>query len=148
MYHKGDEKCSRGTSWKHQRWFFMTCTLHYISHPIFDSHLNSIFHYVFPFHPVCMIVWTWYVEVLYLLCEHSSLTHTEEFIIMTPDPLAWIIVALSSIICSDNSSDLTTQAPNVTSGYAVTSENRTGHFGCSPSPCHPEAVCVSLGEKW
>ena len=61
---------------------------------------------------------------------------------MTSDVLTWIIVTLSSIICGDNSSYLTTASlsPN------VTAENRTGQPACSPSPCHPEAVCVSLGE--
>ena len=69
---------------------------------------------------------------------------------MTSDVLTWIIVALSSIICGDNSSDLTTKSPslspNVTAENALSAENRPGHRACSPSPCHPEAVCVSLGE--
>ena len=67
---------------------------------------------------------------------------------MTSDVLTWIIVTLSSIICGDNSSYLTTASlsPNVTAESALSSENRTGHPACSPSPCHPEAVCVSLGE--
>lgn len=69
---------------------------------------------------------------------------------MTSDVLTWIIVTLSSIICGDNSSYLTTESaslsPNVTAESALSSENRTGQPACSPSPCHPEAVCVSLGE--
>lgn len=69
---------------------------------------------------------------------------------MTSDVLTWIIVALSSIICGDNSSQPTTESaslsPNVTAENALSADNRPGRPACSPSPCHPEAVCVSLGE--
>ena len=83
---------------------------------------------------------------------------------MTSDVLTivtWIIIVLCSNVCGDNSSYVTTQSSsslssNFTSA-TLSSENRAassqpggqmtdGRSVCSPSPCHPEAVCVSLGE--
>ena len=82
-------------------------------------------------------------------CVKFLFDFTEEFI-MTSDVLTWIIVALSSIICGDNSSNFTTVSaslsPNVTAENALSADDRPGHPACSPSPCHPEAVCVSLGK--